>query len=75
MDPITEVGILLSKLMRVVAGAIIRLNKHHDNTFFLHARCHIRGRVEVSYTAGSGILKVACRECGKVIADVKVAEE
>lgn len=27
MDPITEAGILLSKLMRVVTGAIIRLNQ------------------------------------------------
>lgn len=50
-------------------------HKHHDSTFFFHARCHIRGQVEVSYTAGSGILKVKCRECGKVVADVKVAEE
>lgn len=50
-------------------------HKNHDNTFFLHARCHPAADAEVSYTAGSGVLKVACRVCSKVIAEVKVAEE
>lgn len=44
----------------------------HDGTIFLHGRCHIKGRLEVSYTIRSGVLKVACRECGWVVANVAV---
>jgi len=45
------------------------------NPLYLHGRCHVGGRIEVSYAAGSGVLQVACRECGKGIADVAVASE
>lgn len=49
-------------------------HKEHGDTFFLHGRCHVGGQIEVSYRAGSGVLRVGCRECGKVIALVAVAE-
>lgn len=47
----------------------------HDPTLFLHSRCHPEGEVEVSYTKDDGFVLVACRECGKEIAKVKVAKE
>jgi hypothetical protein len=46
---------------------------HHAEPLFLHARCHLDGRIEVSYRHGSGVLRIGCRECGKVIAQVAVA--
>lgn len=49
-------------------------HEHDDGIFFLHGRCHLDGRIEVSYRAGSGVLRVGCVECGKVIAQVAVAE-
>ncbi len=47
----------------------------HDGTLYLHGRCHLGGRIEVSYTHGTGELRIGCRECGKTIAMVKVSEE
>lgn len=47
---------------------------HEDHEpMYLHGRCHIASYVEVSYFNGS--IKVACAECKKVIAIIKVAEE
>lgn len=47
---------------------------HEDHgTVFLHARCHVRGPIEASYKIGSGTLRIACRVCHTVIADIAVA--
>jgi len=43
----------------------------HD-IVFLHGRCHLHAPLEVSYKRGSGVLRVACVECHKVIAEIKV---
>lgn len=42
---------------------------------FLHAGCHIDGHLDISYRLGSGILRIACRECGKLVAMVRVADD
>ena len=49
----------------------------HDNhrEFFFHAACHPRGRIEVSYKYGSGVLVIACQECQTPIATIAVAKE
>jgi len=39
---------------------------------YLHAACHPKAALEVSYKAGSGVLHVACRKCHKGIVDVMV---
>ena len=39
---------------------------------FLHGRCHMDGNTETSYC--EGVIKVACKECGKLIARIAVAE-
>ena len=50
--------------------------KHEDHgNLYLHGRCHIRARTEVSYAIGTGVIRVACAECHKLIAEIKVAEE
>lgn len=49
---------------------------HEDHgTMFLHGRCHPNAGTEVSYTRGTGILKVACLKCQKPIALIKVADQ
>jgi len=47
----------------------------HPQILYIHARCHLGGRIEVSYTGGDGFLRIACRECGQIIADIAVAEK
>lgn len=42
---------------------------------FLNAKCHPGGRVEVSYRNGSSVLRVGCKECGRLVASVSVAKE
>jgi hypothetical protein len=49
--------------------------KGGDPTLYLHARCHPASALEVSYTAGSGCLKIACLKCHQVVAEVAVASE
>lgn len=50
--------------------------KHdHDRTLYMHSRCHPSAQCEVSYTLDAGVVIVGCAECGRVIAEVKVAEE
>lgn len=46
-----------------------------DKTLFIHSRCHMGGRIEVSYVNQSGVLRVGCKECGELIVNIKVAEE
>lgn len=49
--------------------------RHDDHgVLFLHGRCHMQGRIEVSYRNGSGVLRVGCKECGKLIANIRVAD-
>ena len=49
--------------------------KHEGHgTIFLHQRCHMLAPLEVSYTGGSGVLRVACSQCHAVVGEVKVAE-
>lgn len=40
-------------------------HKNHDSTFFLHQSCHPGTTLEVSYTLGSGHLRVSCAKCQK----------
>jgi hypothetical protein len=49
-------------------------NHEGHDTVFLHGRCHPRARAEASYECGSGVLRVACADCHKLIAEIKVAE-
>jgi ribosomal protein S27E len=49
--------------------------KHdHAQTLYVHAQCHPSGKIEVSYTRGSGFIHIACGVCGQIIADIAVAE-
>lgn len=47
---------------------------HEHSTLYLHAQCHKRSPVSVSYTKGSKVLRVECAECGRLIAEVVVGE-
>ena len=44
----------------------------HDGRLFLHGRCHISKGVDVCYTVGSGVLRIACVQCKKLVAEVAV---
>jgi hypothetical protein len=46
---------------------------HEGQDLYMGCRGHLSGRLDVSYRVGSGVLRVACSECGCVIADVMVA--
>jgi hypothetical protein len=50
-------------------------HEHHGTakTIFMNAKCHMDAGLEVFYTSGSGTLKVSCRKCHSVIAEVSVA--
>ncbi len=50
-------------------------NHEGHDTIFMHARCHVRGGVEVSYQRGTGVLQVACAKCHKIIGEIKVAND
>jgi hypothetical protein len=45
------------------------------DVMFLHSRCHVGGPIEVSYRHRSGVLRVGCKKCGAVIAQIAVAED
>ena len=46
---------------------------HADHEeIYLHARCHLRAGTRVSYRRGSGLLRIACRQCRQEIATVLV---
>ncbi len=47
-------------------------HEHHDGVIFLNGKCHTGAGVDVSYTAGTGLLRIECRECGRLIAEVAV---
>ena len=50
--------------------------QHDDHgILYLYGACHLGGKIEVSYRNGSGVLRIGCRECGKVIALITVAEK
>ncbi len=34
--------------------------EHPHGPLFIHGRCHVGGRLDVSYAAGSGVVKVGC---------------
>lgn len=49
---------------------------HADHgVVYLHGRCHPGGRIEVSYRAGSGVLRIGCLECGGLIAFIRVGDK
>lgn len=58
-----------------VAGCQVPDCKHeHDNTIFMHARCHPWVKPSVSYKFGDGFLRVECSECGRPVVNIKVAD-
>jgi hypothetical protein len=63
----------------VLSGCEVPLcdHKNHERTrtLYLHGRCHLGAKVDVSYTSGSGVVLVACAICKKLIAEIKVADE
>jgi hypothetical protein len=48
-------------------------HKGQEKPFFLHARCHIKARLEVSYLYNTGVLVLQCGVCRKTVAEVAVA--
>lgn len=70
------------KINAVTKDALDRMTLHgcqaekcaepFDGTMFFHGRCHVGGKLEISYTHGSGVLKIGCVECSATIADIKV---
>lgn len=49
-------------------------HENHEQTLFLHGRCHPKARVDCSYTRGTGALRVECSECHQLIVLVAVAD-
>jgi hypothetical protein len=45
------------------------------NEIYIHARCHIRGGVEVCYKKATGTLVISCALCHQLIVNVAVANE
>jgi hypothetical protein len=60
-----------------ISGCEVPLCDHqnHDGTIYLHGICHLGAHRDVSYTRGSGVVRIACAICKKLIAEIKVAEE
>ena len=48
---------------------------HAGEPLYLHQRCHLGARVEVSYRHGSGVLRIVCAACHEVVVEVRVAGE
>lgn len=46
----------------------------NSGLLYIHGRCHLEGKIEVSYLKGSGILRIGCMECGTDIVNIEVAE-
>jgi hypothetical protein len=61
----------------VLSGCQVPLcdHKNHERTLYLHGRCHLGAKVDVSYTSGSGVVRIACAICEKLISQIKVADE
>jgi hypothetical protein len=47
---------------------------HDHSVLYLHSACHPSRGSRVSYDKRTGLLTVECRQCNKLIAQVKVAE-
>lgn len=47
-------------------------NEVHDEIFIMQ-RCHPRTGLDVSYTKGSGEIKITCRTCGAPVSRIGVA--
>lgn len=46
---------------------------HRGEPVFLHAKCHVGGRIEAMYL--EGVLHVRCLECSKPIVEIVVARK
>ena len=46
---------------------------HDHSTLYLNARCHTGRGVEVAYVKAEKLLRVRCRVCKKLVAEVAVA--
>lgn len=64
----------LDKMAEAGCGVEGCTHDTHDKPFFLHARCHIKSGLEVSYLHGSGELVLACNTCKLPVGTVAVAE-
>jgi hypothetical protein len=62
--------------LRILCG---QCNKHIADVFIKaikgFKRCHVAAPLEISYEAGSGILKIQCNECKTVLAEPEVCDE
>lgn len=60
----------------VVQGCASLDCKHegHDR-MFVHARCHLGGRIEVSFKFGDNFLTIACGECHQEIMKIIIASK
>ncbi len=47
----------------------------HDHTRFLHPKCHMSAGTWASYTAGTGVLKIVCKKCRRVVCEIVVGTE
>ena len=56
-------------------GCAIPDCQHDHTTLFFRAKCHADAPLDVSYTHGSGVLRISCRACRQDIVNVKVATE
>ena len=57
-------------------GCAVPNCKHeHDGTVYIHGRCHINARMEVSYSTGTGLLRITCSECEQLVMEVAVASK
>jgi hypothetical protein len=45
----------------------------HDQTLFLHGKCHPQAPVEASYSKTTGTITIRCYRCHALITEVKVA--
>ncbi len=51
-------------------------HKNHggDGRMYLNPNCCRRAGTDVSYAPGSGILRIECSKCGKLMVEIAVAE-
>lgn len=48
---------------------------HDHSELFLKQRCHIHKGCDVKYIKATGLLRVMCRQCHRLVAEIKVADD
>lgn len=46
----------------------------HDPVLYLRGRCHLKSGLSCAYDKRTGVLTLACKQCGKMVGEFQVAE-